>query len=193
MRLTAPKLLIMLESDSSNVRSTAPFNVRSMSLQLKKLLQDSHRVLGVRHGMSDGPFIAVDFIIISTLVRLVAEEMDGAVVDAANRLLGSNVLQTVRLIPAGGEDIEGDLTTNRISVEATTGSVTAWRDVAWPLVNCTRGLGRGKQGIERTSNQNRQTWISAPRRSPPVYDVACHIVHTQSSLHYWHCGQWVRC
>jgi hypothetical protein len=41
--------------------------------------------------------------------------VDGLVFDARNVLLSFDVLQTVGLIPAGREDVEGDLTTNGIS------------------------------------------------------------------------------
>lgn len=57
--------------------------------------------------MSHRPRVRVDLVVVSALVRLVAEEVDRRVLDAAG-LLGfvRQVLQTVRLVPPGGEDVE---------------------------------------------------------------------------------------
>jgi hypothetical protein len=57
-----------------------------------------------------------NLVIVAALVRLVAEEVDGAVLDAAGLLLGFDVLQAVRLVPAGGEDVEGDLAADGVAV-----------------------------------------------------------------------------
>lgn len=59
--------------------------------------------------MSNRALIHENLIIISTLGRLVAEEVDGRVVCAGDVLLGRDVLQTERLVPARGEDVKGDL------------------------------------------------------------------------------------
>lgn len=60
--------------------------------------------------MSLGPLIVENLVIITALERLVAKEVDGGVLDAAGPLgLVLEVLQAVRLVPAGGEDVEGDL------------------------------------------------------------------------------------
>ena len=55
------------------------------------------------------PAILVDLVVISTLKALIAEEVDVFVVDAAQGLLGLDVLEAEGFVPAGGEDVEGDL------------------------------------------------------------------------------------
>lgn len=57
--------------------------------------------------------VAVELVVVATFERLVAEEMYVLVGDAAGFLgLVLEVLQAVRLVPAGGEDVEGDLPAN---------------------------------------------------------------------------------
>lgn len=67
--------------------------------------------------MADGARVLEDLVVVAALVRLVAEEVDRAVLDAADLLLGLDVLQAVCLVPAGGEDVEGDLAANGVAVE----------------------------------------------------------------------------
>lgn len=63
--------------------------------------------------MTDGAGVGVDFVVVAALEGLVAEKVDGLVGDAVGLLgLVLEVLQAVGLVPAGGEDIEGDLATN---------------------------------------------------------------------------------
>lgn len=63
--------------------------------------------------MSDGPRIGVYLVVITALVRLIAEEVDGGVFDATGLLgLVLEVCEAVCLIPAFGEDVKGDLTTD---------------------------------------------------------------------------------
>lgn len=62
--------------------------------------------------MAYGTGIAVDLPIIAAGEGLVAEEVDGFVFDTGDVLLGFNVLQAVGLVPAGGEDVKGDLATD---------------------------------------------------------------------------------
>lgn len=60
--------------------------------------------------MSNSPGVLVDLEIIAALERLITEEVHRGISNTA-RLLGLalQVLQAVRLVPAGGEDVEGDL------------------------------------------------------------------------------------
>jgi hypothetical protein len=63
--------------------------------------------------VANGPGVIVDFPVVSARERLVAKEMDGLVLDAAGLLrLVLEVLEAVGLVPAIGEDVEGDLATN---------------------------------------------------------------------------------
>lgn len=84
---------------------------------VKKLLEDLDRMLRVLDPMSDSALILVDFVIVAALVGLVAEEVDGRVLDAGNVLLQCKVLQAVCLVPAGGKDVKGDLSADRISID----------------------------------------------------------------------------
>ena len=67
--------------------------------------------------MTDSARVLKDLVVVAALVSLVAEEVDGAVFDAADLLFGLDVLQAVRLVPAGGEDVEGDLAADGVTVE----------------------------------------------------------------------------
>jgi hypothetical protein len=64
--------------------------------------------------MPNRPLITINLPIIATLVRLVPEEVNLIVHDARPLLLSLDVLQAVRLVPAGGEDVEGDLAADRV-------------------------------------------------------------------------------
>ena len=59
--------------------------------------------------MSCRPLILINLPVIAPFVRLVAEEMYRLVLDPGQVLLGFEMLQAVGFVPAGGEDIEGDL------------------------------------------------------------------------------------
>lgn len=57
--------------------------------------------------MANRSRIIENLVVVATLVGLVAEEVDGGVVNASRQvLLVLNVLQGVRLVPALGKDIE---------------------------------------------------------------------------------------
>jgi hypothetical protein len=58
--------------------------------------------------MSNGPLRHEDLVIISALERLIAKEMNLV------KVFHLQVVQTVRLIPAGGEDVERDLSANAV-------------------------------------------------------------------------------
>ena len=59
--------------------------------------------------MPHRPTILIDLIIIAPLIRLIPKEMNSRILDAANLFFFGQVLQAVGLVPAGGEDVEGDL------------------------------------------------------------------------------------
>lgn len=65
--------------------------------------------------MSDGSGIFVDFIIVASDKSLITEEVNSLVFDAGDTFLGFNVLQTVSLVPTGGEDVKGDLATDGVT------------------------------------------------------------------------------
>jgi len=55
--------------------------------------------------------------VVTTREALVAEEVNGGIVDASWQvLLVLDVVEAVRLVPALGEDVEGDLASDRVSV-----------------------------------------------------------------------------
>lgn len=63
-------------------------------LELEQLAQLAHRVLRRRDRVSDRPRVGVNLVVVATLVRLVAEEVD------LLEVFGRNVLERVRLVPA---------------------------------------------------------------------------------------------
>ena len=65
--------------------------------------------------MSDRTRILEDLIVVAALVRLVAEEMNFRVFDAGDFFLLGQVLQAVGLVPAGREDIKGNLSPDGVS------------------------------------------------------------------------------
>ena len=66
--------------------------------------------------MSRDPAILVEFIVVAALECLVAEEVDGSILNTAWKiLLVLNVLQTVCLVPACWKDIERYLTSDRVA------------------------------------------------------------------------------
>lgn len=82
---------------------------------VKKLLDFCRGVIRSIHGMSNGPAIGVDLIIITTNMSLVAKEVNSGIVDSTRVLcVVLEMLQTIRLIPASREDIERYLATNRV-------------------------------------------------------------------------------
>lgn len=67
--------------------------------------------------MSDRPRVSVDLVIVAAGEGLVAKEVDGLVFNARDILFGFDVLQTVRLVPTGREDVKRDLATDRVTVQ----------------------------------------------------------------------------
>jgi hypothetical protein len=60
--------------------------------------------------MTHRPSILINLKIITTVIRLVAEKVNRRIVHTIGQVLvGLDVTQTVRLVPAGREDVEGDL------------------------------------------------------------------------------------
>lgn len=82
----------------------------SFSSQIKQLLELSCSVLRASHRMTNSSGVLKDLVVVTALERLVTKEVHSGIGDTA-RLLGLvlQVLQAVRLVPAGGEDIKGNL------------------------------------------------------------------------------------
>ena len=59
--------------------------------------------------MPHRPTILIDLIIIAPLIRLIAKEMNSRVIDAGDLFFVFQMLEAVGFVPAGGEDVEGDL------------------------------------------------------------------------------------
>ena len=60
--------------------------------------------------MSNSPRVLVDLVVVTTFEGLVAEEVDRLVVYSIGQVLVVlDVLQAIRLVPAGWEDVEGYL------------------------------------------------------------------------------------
>ena len=77
--------------------------------------------------MADSAGVRKDLIIVATGEALVAEEVDGLVLDAGDVLLGLDVLQAVSLVPTSGEDIEGDLAADGVAVLRGSGELCVTR------------------------------------------------------------------
>lgn len=65
--------------------------------------------------MADGPGVTVDFVVVASGEGLVTEEVDRLVLDTGDVLLGLDMLQTIGLVPASGENVERDLTTDGVT------------------------------------------------------------------------------
>lgn len=74
-------------------------------LEVEQLLELSGSVLGGLDAVTDGARILVDLIVVTTLVCLVAEEVDCRVL-GSKLLLSLDVLQAVCLVPTSGENVE---------------------------------------------------------------------------------------
>lgn len=86
-------------------------------LQLKELLDDAHGISRAVDSVANGSGVGVDFIVVAARVGLVTEEVDVLVLDAALLGIFLKVAKAVGLVPAGREDIEGDLTANREAIQ----------------------------------------------------------------------------
>lgn len=107
--------------------TVAPDSPYLALLQLEELLEFLHRLLGPLHRVPDRPGVLVDLVVVAALERLVAEEVDRRVGYASRLLrLGLEVLQAVGLVPAGGEDVEGDLTADGEAVWREDGQSGQW-------------------------------------------------------------------
>jgi hypothetical protein len=73
--------------------------------KVKQLLEFSSGVLGGLDAVADGARILVDLVIVTTLVCLVAEEVDCRVL-GSKLLLSLDVLQAVCLVPTSRENVE---------------------------------------------------------------------------------------
>lgn len=88
-----------------------------MQSNIKQRLDLLQTVIRVSDAVANRAWVLVDLVVVAALVGLVAEEVDGGVLDAIRLLgVGLEVAQTVGLIPAGGEDIERDLAANGVAV-----------------------------------------------------------------------------
>jgi hypothetical protein len=74
-------------------------------LKVKQLLELSSSVLGGLDAVADSARVLVNLVVVTALVCLVAEEVDGCVLGSV-LLLGLDVLQAVCLVPTSGENIE---------------------------------------------------------------------------------------
>lgn len=66
--------------------------------------------------MANSSLIAKDFIVVSTFKALVTKEVNGGIFNSRDGLLSFNVLKAVGLVPASGEDVEGDLSSNGVAI-----------------------------------------------------------------------------
>ena len=86
------------------------------SSQIEQLPQLRHRVVRVLHSMSICSRIGVELVVIATFECLIAEEVYCGVLDSASIFLGREMLQAVRFVPAGREDIEANLAADGVAI-----------------------------------------------------------------------------
>lgn len=112
-------------------------------LQLEELPELLHRLLGPLDRVADRPGVLIDLVVVPALEGLVAEEVDRRVGNPS-RLLGLvlEVFQAVGLVPAGGEDVEGDLAADGEAVWRKRGEGQSMAAVHPPV----RAIGQG--GLE---------------------------------------------
>jgi hypothetical protein len=86
------------------------------SSQVKGLLDLRIAIIRILNAMANRPRILIDLVVVATLERLVAEEVDCLVVHSTRHVLVVlDVLKAVRLVPACWEDVEGDLAADRVT------------------------------------------------------------------------------
>ena len=106
---------MLISTAHKQITKFASVQISQTSLEVEQLLQLSDGLLGAGDAVADGAGVLEDLVVVAALVGLVAEEVDGAVLDAADLLLGFDVLQAVGLVPASGEDVEGDLAADGVA------------------------------------------------------------------------------
>ena len=62
--------------------------------------------------MTDCAGVLIDLVVITSDETLVTEEVNVLILGTGDVLLSLDVLESIGLIPAGGENIKGDLTTD---------------------------------------------------------------------------------
>jgi hypothetical protein len=90
-------LELLMEYRSKN-KVNPPF--LDQLLQVEQLPQLGHRLLRASHAVAHSARVLEDLVVVAALVRLVAKEVNRAVLDSSDLLLGLDVLQAVSLVPA---------------------------------------------------------------------------------------------
>lgn len=105
---------------SGNLVSKYAFQAINISQSYAEyLLELLHGIIWISNRVTNRPRIGKDLIIVTTLIGLVAKEVNSGI-GHSTRLL-SLILkhtQAVRLVPTSREDIEGDLATNREAMQS---------------------------------------------------------------------------
>lgn len=80
--------------------------------KLKDFLQLLHGIIRAINRVSNSVGVRVYLIVIASLKALITKEMNVLILSASDVLLSGDMLQTVGLVPAGGENIKRNLATN---------------------------------------------------------------------------------
>lgn len=110
--------------------------------------------------MSHRPLILINLIIIPPLIRLIPEEMNSRILDPADFFFFCQVLQAVGLVPAGGEDVEGDLAADGETVGGE-GVVSGGRWIVGKDMGKGGNGGEGRRGVTYV----RPKWANFSRRA----------------------------
>lgn len=93
------------------------YQQETFRLQVKELLDDAHSISRAVNSVANSSGVGEDFVVVATRVGLVTKEVDVLVFDAAVLGVFFKVAEAVGLVPASGEDVEGDLTANGEAIE----------------------------------------------------------------------------
>jgi hypothetical protein len=74
----------------------------------EKLLENSQSIVRRSDAVSSHEFVVVDLVVVTTLHRLITKEMDFL------EYFALDMSQTIRFVPASRENVERDLTTDRV-------------------------------------------------------------------------------
>lgn len=87
-----------------------------MYLQAEQLLEQFYGILWSRNRVANSSLIAKDFVVVSTFKALITKEVNGGIFNSGDGLLSFDVLKAVGLVPASGEDVEGDLSSDGVAM-----------------------------------------------------------------------------
>ena len=105
-----------------------PFTPEFSRSELEQLSQLFHGVFRILHAVTNGSTVFVDLEVVTSFECLVTEEVDICILDSTEGFLRLKMLEAVRFVPTGGENIKGDLPADRIPLLKELVSIPRSRD-----------------------------------------------------------------